>query len=1014
MYFGTYDGNPMKYRVLDNNTSLFGGTTMLLDCDEILYTIAFDKYDGGTNVWNTCQLRSELNSTFLENSFSGIERSAIAQSVKANPDSQDQSIPYATFTPLTGEKIFVLDAMEVANTTYGFGNGTQSQSRVKTSGIRYWWLRSPLTSSGGTDSAAVVGQFTAGSITANLVYERSPGVSPALNIDLSRILFLSAVEGTAGQTGASYKLTLSDSNKEIQITGGKSVTYAEDGTITVPYTYTDGATADAEKVNRISYMITDKPYKQTDAQVLSYGALQNIKAADGASSSVADAATGTGTFTLSDELKNKTLGADYHLYIFAEHVNDTVATDYACSPLEITSLRPAHNHTWTYSASGNEVKAACVNTENAEACNYQGGNALTVSVTAEDAPYSGTPYQKAKKTDAISSVTGATVSDIKYYSVSEQGAESALTGAPVDVGKYKAKVTVSGTKGVFTAEQAFCINKASITPTVSITGWTYGMEKNEPSVTGNTGNGTVTYTYKVKGASDSTYTENVPVNAGEYTVRASVAETANCKSGSCTTDFTIKPAAVTVSGITAKNKTYDGSKTATLDYSGVIFAGKLEGDTLKVTAEGEFDTADAGEGKNVVLQNLILGGADKDNYVLAERGNQTSAKANIDKKDVDAVLTVTEKAYDGKTDAQVEAVVNKEDLISGDSILISGLKGNFVTAAAGNNKIVKIDSISKSITGTGADNYNVKIPDYAAGTIHKAPLTITAKANTITYGDVPADNGVEYSGFVNNEKEGVLGGSLEYSFDYNQFDNVGNSYKITPAGLTSANYDIKFVDGLLTVVQKEISIHWDSSSLTYNGSPQIPEATALGAVGDDVISLTVSGEQTNANAGTETPYTATVEAITGANAGNYKLPVEVTKDFTIYPKEITASMVEAQKKILYTGKIITPSIRVIDGENELGIDVDYVLSGDLSVRAAGSYKAVVEGKGNYTGTVEVSYKITKRTILSGKSNGGNSSGTNAVDAADTSDPTSMIFIMFLMLLSLSSAATAVMILRRRS
>ena len=70
VYFGTYDGNPMKYRVLDNNTSLFGGTTMLLDCDGILYTVAFDKYTGGTNVWNTCQLRSDLNSTFLENSFS--------------------------------------------------------------------------------------------------------------------------------------------------------------------------------------------------------------------------------------------------------------------------------------------------------------------------------------------------------------------------------------------------------------------------------------------------------------------------------------------------------------------------------------------------------------------------------------------------------------------------------------------------------------------------------------------------------------------------------------------------------------------------------------------------------------------------------------------------------------------------------------------------------------------------------------------------------------------------------
>ena len=37
VYFGTYGGNPVKYRVLDKNTTVFGGTTMLLDCDSILW-----------------------------------------------------------------------------------------------------------------------------------------------------------------------------------------------------------------------------------------------------------------------------------------------------------------------------------------------------------------------------------------------------------------------------------------------------------------------------------------------------------------------------------------------------------------------------------------------------------------------------------------------------------------------------------------------------------------------------------------------------------------------------------------------------------------------------------------------------------------------------------------------------------------------------------------------------------------------------------------------------------------
>ena len=36
VYYGKYNDNPLKYRVLSKNTSDFGGTTMLLDCDSIL------------------------------------------------------------------------------------------------------------------------------------------------------------------------------------------------------------------------------------------------------------------------------------------------------------------------------------------------------------------------------------------------------------------------------------------------------------------------------------------------------------------------------------------------------------------------------------------------------------------------------------------------------------------------------------------------------------------------------------------------------------------------------------------------------------------------------------------------------------------------------------------------------------------------------------------------------------------------------------------------------------------
>ena len=54
VYYGNYDADgdgtaePVKYRVLDASTTKFGGTTMLLDCDSILYFQKFDN-DGTAN-----------------------------------------------------------------------------------------------------------------------------------------------------------------------------------------------------------------------------------------------------------------------------------------------------------------------------------------------------------------------------------------------------------------------------------------------------------------------------------------------------------------------------------------------------------------------------------------------------------------------------------------------------------------------------------------------------------------------------------------------------------------------------------------------------------------------------------------------------------------------------------------------------------------------------------------------------------------------------------------------------
>ena len=93
----------------------------------------------------------------------------------------------------------------------------------------------------------------------------------------------------------------------------------------------------------------------------------------------------------------------------------------------------------------------------------------------------------------------------------------------------------------------------------------------------------------------------------------------------------ISPKPVTISGITAENKKYDGTNTATVKTDNAIFNGILEGDALSITATGTFADANAGDNKTVTLSLGALSGADMANYTLATTGNQSTTTASITK-----------------------------------------------------------------------------------------------------------------------------------------------------------------------------------------------------------------------------------------------------------------------------------------------------------------------------------------------------------------------------------------------
>lgn len=215
--------------------------------------------------------------------------------------------------------------------------------------------------------------------------------------------------------------------------------------------------------------------------------------------------------------------------------------------------------------------------------------------------------------------------------------------------------------------------------------------------------------------------------------------------------------------------------------------------------------------------------------------------------------------------------------------------------------------------------------------ITKAVLTITAKDKTITYGDVPANDGVTITGLVNGDNESIVIG-LEYSYDYEQYGNVG-TYTITPKAAVADNYEIKFVAGKLKVEPKTVGLTWNDGNLYYNGKAKTVSAAATGTVNGDEVKVTVvGGNKTEIGA-----YTAAATGLTGAKAANYALPTDTAHSYSIVsalnnlrvePNTITATVEGLTIKLVgyATGEItVSADDAVVEGDKLTVHGVEYTI-----------------------------------------------------------------------------------------
>jgi hypothetical protein len=177
------------------------------------------------------------------------------------------------------------------------------------------------------------------------------------------------------------------------------------------------------------------------------------------------------------------------------------------------------------------------------------------------------------------------------------------------------------------------------------------------------------------------------------------------------TTGSITPASIAaISGITAADKVYDGTTTASVDTAHPVFAGAVAGDQLLVAAAtGRFADKNAGDAKVVSISGLALGGADAGNYTLAH--TTASAAASITPATLTAItgLTALDKVFDGSTRVPLAlGQVQFTGRIGSDDLGIASARGQFADAAPGTAKAVQVDQIV--LGGADAANYRLAQP----------------------------------------------------------------------------------------------------------------------------------------------------------------------------------------------------------------------------------------------------------------------------------------------------------------
>ena len=541
-------------------------------------------------------------------------------------------------------------------------------------------------------------------------------------------------------------------------------------------------------------------------------------------------------------------------------------------------------------------------------------SALTMTVSPTNYTYDGSAK---KPTVTVKDGSKTLVSGTDYtVSYSNNTNVGTATATITCKGNY------TGTKSAnFTIGSAAATQISTCTITLGTTSYTYDGTAKQPAVTVKNGSTTLTkgtdYIVSYINNTNAGTAAAVVSGAGKYTGTVNKTFTISAKSANSLT-MTVSPTGYTYDGkpktpsVTVK----DGSVTLangvdyTVSYSNNTNVGTA---TAKITCMGNYT------------------GTKSANFTISKAAPVAISSGTVS-------LGTTYYIYDGT--AKQPAVTVKygtETLVNGTDYTVSYTNNTKAGTAS-----VTITG-KGSYTGTVTKNFTIEPKNVSGLDISVAPTSYTydGKAKTPA---VTVKNGST-----------TLVKDTDYTVSYLNNTAVGTAtVTVTGKGNYSGSRSLNFtISEPAAISLTGCTASLGTSSYTYDGAAKQPSVTVkygsstLVKGTDYIVSYT-----NNINAGTAT--------VTISGAGRYT--GTLTRTFTINPKSVSGlTAVVSPSGYTYDGTARKPDITVSDGSRTLTAGKDYTVAYSNNVNV-GTATVTIKGAGNYTGTLNKSFRISAKPV----------------------------------------------------